>query len=169
MKHIHQQRKTILSVTNFLHCGDHYLFIHRNQKSASVDFNKLNGIGGKLEPGESYLSCAIRETQEETGFIATPADCKLRVVTTLSGGYQDDWSMCFFSIVVPSLEVPLGMENDEGNLIWMHKDKVLHSEYELVDDLHYLWNDIVGGEQVVFFGAHLNEAERITHHSLIRL
>jgi len=53
-------KKTIYSVTNFLHCGDDYLFIHRTKRQNKTDGNRLNGIGGKLEPGENFLQAAIR-------------------------------------------------------------------------------------------------------------
>ena len=61
-------RKILYSVTNFLHHGDDYLFVHRNKKTDhQVDSGRLNGIGGKLEPEEDFLQAAIRETEEETG------------------------------------------------------------------------------------------------------
>lgn len=34
----------------------------------------LNGIGGKLEPGESFVEAMVREFQEETGVATSPSD-----------------------------------------------------------------------------------------------
>jgi len=34
----------------------------------------LNGLGGKLEPGETHLECVIREIEEEAGFITQKKD-----------------------------------------------------------------------------------------------
>ncbi len=33
---------------------------------------KLNGIGGKIEPGEESIDCMVRETREETGLTTKP-------------------------------------------------------------------------------------------------
>lgn len=162
-------RETILSTTNFIHCGDDYLFIHRTKKGNSVDFGRLNGIGGKVEPGETFVACAIRETLEETGYEVPQENCQLRAVVNLSGGYAQDWMMCFFSMTVETKNVPLGMENPEGNLLWLPASQVLTSGYELVDDLQYIWTDLVEDSRVLFFAAQLNKQEKITQHSIFHL
>ncbi|PIR62451.1 MAG: hypothetical protein COU65_03380 [Candidatus Pacebacteria bacterium CG10_big_fil_rev_8_21_14_0_10_42_12] len=159
-------RITKKSVTCFLHHGEDYLFIHRTKKGNSVDVGRLNGIGGKLELGENFLTCAIRETQEETGYAITPKDCHLAAVVSLEEGYLEDWIMCFFVIEVKSKDVPLGLENDEGSLMWLHKDEVLTSGYELVDDLNYCWDQITEGPWPFFAAAILNENEKITNWQL---
>ena len=47
------------------------------RKKRGLGAGKINGPGGKLEPGESALECAVRETQEELG--VTPVDVELAV------------------------------------------------------------------------------------------
>lgn len=158
-------RKTKLSVTNFLHCDDHYLFIHRDSKR-SVDANRLNGIGGKLEHVEDYMSAAIRETQEETGYVVSAKDMEIAGIVRLEDGYKDDWVMVFFKIEVPHMNTPIGSTNEEGDLIWIHKDKVLDSDYELVDDLNYIFEDISGGKIPFFMAAKINGDEKIEKHRL---
>lgn len=44
-----------------------YLMLHRVKKKNDVNRDKWIGVGGKLEPGETALRCAVREVQEETG------------------------------------------------------------------------------------------------------
>lgn len=49
------------------------LLIH---KKRGIGAGKINGPGGKVDPGETPLAAAIRETQEEIG--VTPLDPQLR-------------------------------------------------------------------------------------------
>ena len=44
-----------------------YLMLHRVKKKNDVNHDKWVGVGGKFEPGEDALSCALREVREETG------------------------------------------------------------------------------------------------------
>jgi 8-oxo-dGTP diphosphatase len=55
---IPQQRATLLFVIE----GDRILLIH---KKRGLGAGKINGPGGRLEPGETPLVAAIREVQEE--------------------------------------------------------------------------------------------------------
>ena len=59
--------------------------------------------------------------------------------------------MCFFKITVPSKHIPLGNETNDGKLLWIHKDKVLDSGYELVDDLNYCFKDVVEGKKTFLY------------------
>ena len=40
------------------------------RKKRGFGVSKWNGFGGKIEPGETFRQCAIRELQEETGLQA---------------------------------------------------------------------------------------------------
>lgn len=154
--------KTITSVTCFLHVDDEYLFVHRTKKGNATDSGRLNGIGGKLQPGEDFLSAALRETNEETGYEVSEADCRLRALVTMTGGYPEDWVMGFFSIQVPTKRVPRGMENEEGELLWLPKSAVLTSSYELVDDLHYCWEFLASTDpRILFAGCVMDENQRV--------
>ncbi|MBK1834571.1 8-oxo-dGTP diphosphatase [Roseibacillus ishigakijimensis] len=46
----------------FVRVGDEVLLI---EKQRGIGAGKVNGPGGKIDPGETPLECAIRETQEE--------------------------------------------------------------------------------------------------------
>lgn len=161
-------RQVQRSVTLFLYNGQDYLFLKRSQ-SKKIDPGRLNGVGGRVEPGENYLDAAIRETMEETGYKVDPTDIKLSGVVTLEGGYSTDWVMCFFKIKIPSKTIPIGKHTEDGELIWLHQDEVLDNKYELVDDLNYCFKDIVQGDDTFFLTAQLGDDQKIFKTSIGKL
>lgn len=60
--------KTILAVIAVLRCNGKFLLLRRDDAN-EVDARIYSGIGGKVEPGESFLEAIVREVQEETGLI----------------------------------------------------------------------------------------------------
>jgi 8-oxo-dGTP diphosphatase len=52
------------AVLLFLRDGERLLLIH---KKRGLGTGKVNGPGGRLEPGETWAQAAVRETREETG------------------------------------------------------------------------------------------------------
>ena len=64
-------------------------------------------------------------------------------------------------INVVNKRIPIGAETEDGKLLWIHKDKVLDSNYELVDDLNYYFKDIVAGDSVLFINAIMNAKEKV--------
>jgi 8-oxo-dGTP diphosphatase len=162
------QRKVQTSVTNFLHCENEYLFLKRHP-SKPIDPGKLNGIGGKVEPGEDYGTAAIRETFEETGYVISEKDLQLAGIVRLEGGYGDDWIMSFFTIAVTDKTIPLGTETADGEFFWIPANKVLTSGYELVDDLYYCFEDVTRGTHIFFMSATVGKDLKIKHTRITRL
>lgn len=156
------------SVNNFIHCGDEYLFLLR-AKNKKVDAGRLNSIGGKVEPGENYLDCVIRETEEETGLKVNPKDIQFLGIVRLEGGYAEDWVMCFFKTEVNTKHIKHNTKTSEGEFLWIHKDNVLNSGYELVDDLYYSFEDIVNGKEIFFANAVLNEKQKVEKYSVSKI
>jgi 8-oxo-dGTP diphosphatase len=65
------------------------LMIHRVKKANDIHQGKWNGLGGKLEPGESPEACVIREVREESGLeIRRP---KYRGLLIFTNFKEDDW------------------------------------------------------------------------------
>lgn len=160
-------RNVLFSTTVFLHYNDEYLMMHRTG-NVSVDRNRLNGIGGKLEKGENFLDAAIRETFEETGYKVESNNIKFSGIIKLNDGYPDDWVMCFFKIKVTTKIIPNGNSVKEGELLWMHKDKVLNSGFEIVDDLHYVWEDIINNK-TFFATTKVDNNEKVKEISITRM
>ena len=96
-----------------------YLLLHRTKKKKDVNQGKWIGIGGHLEPGESYVAAMKREIYEETGLTVT--------------GYQYYGALDFlndtaepermFLFKVTSFEGEI-RECDEGELAWVPKDQM---------------------------------------------
>lgn len=82
---------------------------------------KWNGLGGKLEPGETPEECAIREIQEESGLIATQLILK-GVLTFPNFSNDEDWYA--FVFLVAGFEGSL-IDSHEGILRWVENDKLL--------------------------------------------
>lgn len=154
------KRDIKISVTNFLTCQGKYLLLHRS-KTSKVDADRLNGIGGKVEPGENYLAAAIRETEEETGYTVSVENCHFHGMLKIEGGYPEDWVVAFFTIAVESPNIPKGSHIPEGELLWLNPDDVLKTEIEMVDDLHFLFPKIVAKKELFFATAQVNSQEKI--------
>jgi 8-oxo-dGTP diphosphatase len=91
------------------------LMLFRNKKPNDVHQSKWNGLGGKLEAGESPEECAIREIREESGLIAV--NPRLRGILTfpLFDG-ANDWLVFVFTITAFSGTL---IESPEGLLQWI--------------------------------------------------
>jgi len=96
------------------------LMLHRVKKDRDVHQGKWNGLGGKLEEGETPEECVIREVREEAGLdIKSPT---LRGVMTFPKFKDDeDWLVFLFTATNFSGDM---IECDEGNLEWIPDDNV---------------------------------------------
>ncbi len=165
MNDLNYHRLVQTSVTAFIHKDGKYLFLKRRD-NMRIDPGLLNGVGGRLEQGEDYLTCCIREVGEETGYRISPKDIKLAGVVKLEGGYPEDWVMCFYKVEVDSFDIPKGNTIEDGELIWINEDEVLNSGHRLVDDINYCFKDIIDGSRLFFLTAVLNKQQVIEKTSI---
>lgn len=97
------------------------LMVHRVKKQNDMHQGKWNGLGGKLEPGESPEECAIREVREESGLNCR--NPRLRGMITFPAFDEiDDWYTFLFTI--DDFEGDL-IDSPEGVLGWIDDDKLL--------------------------------------------
>lgn len=111
------------------------LMVHRNKKENDMHAGKWNGLGGKLEPGETPEACAIREIREESGLEAR--DPRLRGLLTFPEFANDeDWYAFVFE--VDQFEGEL-IDSPEGDLRWVDDDQVLELNLWEGDHIFLPW------------------------------
>ena len=97
------------------------LMLHRIKKENDIHKNKWNGLGGKLEPGESPEECVKREVFEESGLIIESPNLH-GVITFPKFDGIDDWIV--FVYTANNFEGNL-IDCDEGKLDWVSDDQLL--------------------------------------------
>lgn len=113
--------KTIAATLCYVRSGGRTLMLHRNKKKGDVHLGKWNGLGGKLDAGESPDDCVVREVREESGL--TILDPKLRGVLTFPAFQNgDDWLVFVYTATRFTGELA---ECPEGALSWVEDPKIL--------------------------------------------
>jgi 8-oxo-dGTP diphosphatase len=99
----------------------HTLMMHRVKKANDMHAGKWNGLGGKLDAGETPEECVIREVWEESGLkIRHP---RLQGVLTFPGFANDeDWYAFLFTATEFEGEL---IDSAEGVLRWVPDGEVL--------------------------------------------
>ena len=126
----------------FIRKGNRLLLI---RKKRGLGAGKINAPGGKIEPGESALDSAIRETQEEIG--VTPLDVKQR--GELCFQFTDGYSLHCTVFLAEDLEGE-PVETDEAAPFWCAVDAVPYGEM-WEDDQHWLPLMLAGKTFAGFF------------------
>jgi len=101
-----------------------YLMLHRTKKVNDENKDKWVGIGGKFEQGESPEECVGREALEETGLkIKSP---RYRGIVTF---VSEKWGTEYMHLFTCSdFEGQIKESCDEGELMWIEKEKLLECE-----------------------------------------
>jgi 8-oxo-dGTP diphosphatase len=136
--------KTVAATLCYVRSGGRTLMLHRNKKPGDVHRGKWNGLGGKLEPGESPDECVAREVREESGLAIL--DARLRGVLSFPAFRAgEDWLV--FLYTATKFEGTLG-ECAEGELEWIADARLLELPLWEGDRIFLPWLD---GER--FFSA----------------
>lgn len=122
------------------------------RKKRGLGAGKINGPGGKLDPGETALASAIRETVEEVG--VCPCDPQQR--GELHFQFRDGYSLHCAVFLAHDFEGE-PHETDEATPLWFALADIPYDEM-WEDDRHWL-PAILRGDMVrgffVFDGEHL--------------
>jgi 8-oxo-dGTP diphosphatase len=107
-----------LATLCYIRDRDKTLMVHRVKKANDIHEGKWNGLGGKLEPGESPEECARREIYEESGLTAMALEWK-GILTFPKFANDEDWYA--FVFVVTDFTGDLA-DSEEGNLQWIKNE-----------------------------------------------
>ncbi len=93
------------------------------RKKRGIGAGKINGPGGKVDPGESPLQAAVRETEEEIG--VTPLRPELR--GDLRFNFRDGLRLrCLIYLATECIGAPY--ETAEAIPLWFSTDEVPYAE-----------------------------------------
>lgn len=128
---------TVRATLMFIHEGEQVLLI---RKKRGFGKGKINGPGGKLDPDETELDCAVRETQEELGL--TAHDPVKR--GELWFQFVDGMAMHVAVFHARSCEGEC-IETEEALPLWTRVDSIPFHEM-WADDQHWLHRMLMGDE-----------------------
>jgi 8-oxo-dGTP diphosphatase len=115
----------------------HTLMLHRIKKANDMHAGKWNGLGGKLEAGETPEECAVREIYEESGLQVEHPHLRGMIVFPKFNG-DDDWITYIF--VVEQFTGTLN-ESNEGVLQWVRDGELFDLNLWPGDRIFLRWLD----------------------------
>lgn len=126
-----------LATLCYVRRAGHTLMLHRIKKANDMHQGKWNGLGGKLEPGETPEECAAREILEESGLqIEAPVFRGMIVFPQFNNG--DDWITYIF--VIEQFSGTL-IDSAEGVLAWIPDGELLDLNLWPGDRIFLRWLD----------------------------
>lgn len=135
------------------------LMLHRVKKNNDMHQGKWNGLGGKLEPGESPEECVIREIKEESGLDVFEPELKGFITFPAFDGF-DDWYVFLYTVTKFSGSL---IDSPEGNLKWIPDNEIMNLNLWEGDRAFIPW---VNGDKI--FSAKFNYNNgNLTDYSVI--
>lgn len=137
-------------------------------RAKEPNFNHWNGVGGKINEGETPEACARRETYEETEFDTTLAQSReLGIVTWHDADTEPKGGMHIFLFTFPDTwERPFSTRNmREGRLEWHPLAFALnpHSP-RIVENISYFLTDMLASREPLWYDFGFDAQHRIAEH-----
>lgn len=125
------------------------------EKKRGLGAGKINGPGGKLDPGETAFECAIREAEEELHVTAHDAE----MAGELRFQFIDGLAIrCHVFRATKFSGTPT--ETEEGKPLWCALDAIPY-ERMWQDDIHWLPGVLAGGR---FTGEFIFDGDTMLDH-----
>jgi len=135
-----------LATLCYLKDGDRTLMLHRNKKDQDMHLGKWNGLGGKVEQGETPEACAIREVLEESGLVVSNPQLK-GFITFPNFDGENDWYVFVYRF--EHFEGRL-IESPEGDLAWITDSEMAEIPLWEGDRIFMEWLDSDGIFSAIF-------------------
>lgn len=139
----------------FIREGDRVLLI---RKKRGFGAGKVNGPGGKLDPGESELACAVRETFEELGVRALDPAKRGELWFQFTDGLA-----MHVAVFMATRHQGEAVETEEAEPMWTPVGGIPF-ERMWADDAHWLHRMLTGGES--FAGRFVFDGEEMVWHRI---
>jgi len=133
--------------------------VHRVRKANDMHAGKWNGLGGKLEPGETPEECALREIYEESGLKVRNPRLKGLLTFPLFANDEDWYAFVF---VCEDFEGQL-IDSPEGELRWIPDQELLTLNLWEGDRFFLPWLDRPG----FFSGKFVYRGGRLVSHDVV--
>jgi len=133
--------------------------VHRVRKANDMHAGKWNGLGGKLEPGETPEECALREIYEESGLKVRNPRLKGLLTFPLFANDEDWYAFVF---VCEDFEGQL-IDSPEGELRWIPDQELLGLNLWEGDHIFLPWLDRPG----FFSGKFVYRGGRLVSHDVV--
>ena len=135
------------------------LMVHRIKKANDMHMGKWNGLGGKLEQGETPEECAIREVYEESGLVVRNPLFK-GLLTFPGFANEEDWYAYVFVMREFSGDL---IDSPEGRLEWIDDSRLLDLHLWEGDRIFIPWLDQPG----FFSGKFVYKNNVLVEHSVV--
>lgn len=150
--------KTVLAVNAFIWCDGKVLLLER-AKNKKVDPGLYSGIGGKVEPHESYYDALIREIKEETGITKIESIKPFSVTQHPFPPTDSEWVNIYFTVkIAKQIKIPA---SSEGIFHWIDPKNI--DSLPMPTDIKEYLNILSKNPDVFIFGFfdHSKEGELI--------
>jgi len=135
-----------LATLCYIYDGAKILMLHRIKKQNDMHAGKWNGLGGKVEAGETPEACAIREIKEESGLEVSAPQLK-GFITFPNFDGKNDWYVFVYRFDTFSGEL---IDSPEGVLEWIPQSALSELPLWAGDRIFMDWLDQPGIYSAVF-------------------
>ena len=139
--------KTVLTVNALIWCKDKVLMLKR-AKDKKVDPGVYSGVGGKVEPHESFYAALLREIEEETGLTEFKSIRAYSITQHPFPPLDSEWVNVYFIVEIDN-QVEI-RPTEDGIFDWLDPKEV--DNLPMVQDLKDYLKILSQNPQAFIFG-----------------